>query len=78
MDAFCGVGGNAIQFALTSKRGKQVLYIVHYSVMIFQSFSLKSWVCTLFTSFYFQCFGSNRSFFASDTQYELSVLKNDL
>ncbi|NXG58565.1 TGS1 synthase, partial [Hemiprocne comata] len=24
VDAFCGVGGNAIQFALTSKRGKQV------------------------------------------------------
>lgn len=32
VDAFCGVGGNAIQFALTSKRGKQVLYIAHHFV----------------------------------------------
>lgn len=32
VDAFCGVGGNAIQFALTSKRGKQMFYVAPYFI----------------------------------------------
>lgn len=28
IDAFCGVGGNAIQFALTGKRGELTIYFV--------------------------------------------------
>lgn len=32
IDAFCGVGGNAIQFALTGKRGKLSMYSVCFAL----------------------------------------------
>ncbi|NXQ34159.1 TGS1 synthase, partial [Alaudala cheleensis] len=47
VDAFCGVGGNAIQFALTSKRGKQVLYTLHW-FCFFNLFPDTIWVCAPF------------------------------
>lgn len=40
VDAFCGVGGNAIQFALTSKRGKCVAHCFVSSVVFPKNLSM--------------------------------------
>lgn len=74
MDAFCGVGGNAIQFALTSKRGKQVVHIPHYFVS--SIFFTKNLGVNLVHWYVFFSSASEETehFFASPgSQYELSL-----
>lgn len=49
IDAFCGVGGNAIQFALTGKRGK-CLEVHKVFLEMLNTRSSQSVLCVVFLS----------------------------
>lgn len=79
IDAFCGVGGNAIQFALTDKRGTVAFHIA----MSTQSYNantntLVSIVLKNHLTFYFILFVINLSILAFEIDHMVLLLKKSM